>query len=144
MATAHKAQKTTPLSEFVRSPSLPVLLTVSALAIALAALLPLVQSSDATTTNGNIQLLQQEKADWQARLHALELEIATLGSLDRIEREAITRLHMKAPEQTHYITVNVPAPEPRRLPSRFLPQQTEQQESGSSVWDKLFGWLPGP
>src|SRR3990172_8810972 len=142
MATAHKTQKTSALGELLRSPSLPVLLIAAAVAIGLAALLSLVQSSDATSTNGNIQRLEQEKADWQARLHELELGGAGPGSLDRIEREAIQRLHMKAPEEMHYITVDVPAPEERRLPSRFLPPQTKPEESGSSAWDKLFGWFP--
>ncbi len=144
MATAHKAEKASALVELLRSPSLPVLLTASAMAIGLAALLPLVQSSDATTTNGNIQRLEQARADWQARLHEMELEVAGLGSLDRIEREATGRLHMTAPAETHYLTVDVAAPERRKLPSRFLPPQPAQPQAGSSLWDKLFGWLPLP
>ena len=145
MATAPKTEKASGLAELLRSPSLSVLLAASAMAIGLAALLPLVQSSDATSTNGNIQRLEQQKADWQARLHELELGVASLGSLDRIEREARERLKMTEPGETRYLTMDVPAPGERRLPSRFLPPQSaEQKRSASSIWEKLFGWLPLP
>ena len=144
MATAHETQKVSAVADLLRSPSLPVLLIASTVAIGLAALLPLLQSSDATTTNGNNQRLEQKAADWQARLHEIELEIASLGSLNRIERGAMERLQMTVPEKIHYITVDVPVPEEQRLPNRFLPEQTERQESGSSLWDKLFGWFPLP
>ena len=144
MATAQKTHKASAIGELLRSPSLPALLIVAAMVIGLAALLPLVQSSDATSINGNIQKLEQDKADWQARLHEIELEVAGLGSLDRVEREATQRLHMKPPQSVQYITVDVPAPAEHRLPSRFLPPQPEPQQSGSSIWHKLFGWFPLP
>lgn len=144
MATAPNSKEAAAPSELLRSPSLPLLLTAAALAIGLAALLPLIQSSSATTTNGNIQRLEQEKTDWQARLREIELEVAGLSSLNRIEQEAIERLGMVPPEEIRYITVPGPAPEAWRPPSRFLPAPTEQQESGSSLWDKAFGWVPLP
>lgn len=124
--------------------SLPVLITMAALVVGLAALLPLVQSSGATTTAGNIRLLEQQKADWQARIRELELEVASLGSLDRIEQEAMRRWKMTTPRETQYVTVDAPPPEQRRLPSRYLPPATDTQSRGSSLWDDLFGWLPLP
>ncbi len=144
MATAPHTEGASAPAELLRSPSLPILLTVAALAIGLAALLPLIQSSSATSTNGNIQRLDQAKTDWQARLREIELEVASLSSLNRIEQEARERLGMVPPEETRYITVPGPAPEAWRLPSRFLPAPIEQQESGSSLWDKAFGWVPLP
>ena len=144
MASAPKAQREGALAQLLRSPNLPVLLTVCAVAVGLAALIPLIQSSLATTTNSNVQRLEQEQIDWEARLHELELDVATLGSLDRIESEATSRLHMTPPKETRYITVDVPAPEQRRLPSRFLPPEPAQKEPGPSIWKRLFGWLPLP
>ena len=144
MSTAHKTRKASAVGELLHSPSLPALLIVAAMVIGLAALLPLVQSSDATSINGNIQKLEQDKADWQARLHEIELDIASLGSLDRVERDATQRLHMKAPNSVQYITVDVAAPAEHKLPSRFLPPPPEPQQSGSSIWHKLFGWFPLP
>ena len=122
--------------------SLPVILIVATLVIGFTALLPLVQSSGATSTAGRIQELEREKQDWQARSRELELDVATLGSLSRIEQEARLRMGMTKPTQTHYITVDVPPPEERKLPSRFLPPERSHTSVSSSFWHALFGWLP--
>ena len=124
--------------------NLPVILLIAAMVVGLAALLPLVQSSGATTVAGNIEALEQERSDWQARLHEQEVHVAQMGSLDRIEQEARNRLHMGPPAETHYITVDAPAPAPRRIPSRFLPPVQEHQAAGSSLWEDVLGWLPVP
>lgn len=132
------------LNDLLRSTNLPVILTLAALVVGLAALLPLVQSSGATTTAGNIRLLEQQKTDWQARLREKELEVASLGSLDRIEKEAALRWKMVTPTDVRYITVPAPAPDERKLPTRYLPPEPGEQGGGSSVWEDLFGWLPLP
>ena len=132
------------LPELVRSPSMPTLLIVCALAIGAAALVPLVQSSMATTTNGNVRRLEQQRDDWRARLQELELDVATMAGLDRIEKKAKTDLKMAEPKETRYITVAAAAPEPRRLPSRYLPPAPDQREAKPSIWDQLLDWLPLP
>jgi cell division protein FtsL len=122
---------------------LPVLLTAAVVVIGLTAMLPLIQSSGATSTAGKIDQLEQEKTDLQARLRELELDVATMGSLGRIESEATTRLGMEKPKSVEYLAIDMPPPEQRRLPSRFLeeePQAPPAEES--SLWDDLFGWLP--
>lgn len=145
MATVNKTEKQAALLGTAKAPSLPVLLTVAAVAIGLAALLPLIQSSGATTTSAKMQRLEQELADWEARTHELEAEIATLSGLERIEKEAASRFQMVPAQETIYLTIDQPGPEPPKLPSRFLPQeQPVTKKGGSSFWDKLFGWLPWP
>ena len=144
MATVHKAHGGTALTDLLRSPNLPVLLIAAAVVVGLAALLPLVQSSEATSRAGTVHQLEQEKADWQARLRELELDVATLGSLNRIEQEATKRLKMGPPKEVHYISVDVAPPQERKLPSRFLPSSREQKNAGSSLWEDAFGWLPLP
>lgn len=124
--------------------TLPVVLIVAAMVVGLAALLPLVQSSGATTTGANIRRLEQEREDWQARLQEQEIRVAELGSLTRIEQEAKTRLKMVPPQEVHYIRVDAPAPAPHRLPSRYLPEQSGLTDAGSSLWEDAFGWLPIP
>ncbi len=142
MATVQKSAR--PLTGVLRSPSLPVILILAAMIVGVAALLPLVQSSGATNTAGNIHTLEQEKTDWRARVRALELKVAGLGSLNRIEQEATQRLKMVPPKEIHYIRVDAPAPEARRLPSRYLPQTAKPGDSGSSLLEELFGWIPRP
>ena len=78
------------VSDLLRSPNMPTLLIISALVIGAAALIPLVQSSIATTTNGNVRILEQQRDDWQAQTQELELDVATMAGLNRIENEART------------------------------------------------------
>ena len=125
--------------------SLPLALIGAAVVIGLAALLPLIQSSGATTTSARLQNMEQSRADWEARLQELQVEVATLGGLERIEQEAVTRLKMAPAQETIYLKVDTPGPESRKLPSRFLPTSTTTEESeDKSLWGKLFGWLPLP
>lgn len=132
------------LPELLRSPSMPVLLTIGALVIAAAALVPLVQSSIATTTNGNVHRLEQQRDDWQARIQELELDVATRAGLDRVETEAKTKLKMMEPKNTRYITVAAEPPEARKLPSRYLPPEPEERQAGPSIWEQMLDWLPLP
>lgn len=141
MATVHKPENPAALEGLLRSPSLPLLLALALLAVGLAALLPLTQFSGATTTNADIQRLERQRADLQARIHEMEIEIATLGGLDRIEREARERLRMAPPKETIYLVIEEPGPEPRRLPSRFLPPPAGSDLSGRAWWERLIDWL---
>jgi cell division protein FtsL len=140
MATIRRDERSA--LDFAHAGSLPVILIVAALVIGFTALLPLVQSSGATSTAGQVQQLEREKQDWQARLHELEVDVATLGSLSRIEKEARLRLGMVRAKETHYIAVDAAPPAERKLPSRFLPPEREDAGTGQSLWDALFGWLP--
>lgn len=123
---------------------MPTLLIISAFAIGAAALVPLVQSSIATTTNGNVHRLEQLRDDRQAQIQELELDVATMAGLSRVENEARTRLDMVEPKQTRYITVPTEPPEPRKLPSRYLPAESGQQEAEPGLWEKFLDWLPLP
>ncbi len=132
------------LPELFHSPSLPTLLIICSLAIAAAAFMPLVQSSIATSTNGNVHRMEQVRDDWQARIQELELEVATMAGLERIENASKTDLKMIEPKETKYITVAAAAPEPRRLPNRYLPPTADERQTEPSIWDKILDWLPLP
>ena len=124
---------------------MPVVLTIALVAVGLAGLLPLLQSSQTTTTGYNIRQLERQRNDWEARSHELEAEIASLAALDRVEREARERLHMEAPKDTLYLTVDVPRPERQPVPDRFLPpKKQEGVEEGRSWWQSLLDLLPFP
>jgi len=143
MTSAPRSRAAT-IGGILQNTGLPSVITVAALVVGLAALLPLVLSSGATTTAGNVQMLQQQKTEWQARVRELELEVAGLGSLDRIEQEAIRRWKMAPPAEVHYITIDAPPPEAPKLPSRYLPPEAQEQDGGSSFWKEILGWLPLP
>ena len=140
---AAKRQGSSAIPEVLQDSNIPVILIMATLVVGIAALLPLVQTSLATSTGGNVSRLEQMREDWQARLHEQEVRVAELGSLDRIEREAKVRLKMVAPDSVTYLRIDAQAPAPHKLPSRYLPDEKEPVESGS-LWGDLLGWLPLP
>src|SRR6266542_5109760 len=123
-----------------RSPTLPVVLILAALAIGVTALLPLIQSSSATSTAGDVRALEAERTDQRARLRALELEIAQLGSLSRIEQEAAARFKMGPPKILNYIAVDAPAPETPRIPSRYLGEAPVNDSDSPSLFEEIVDW----
>lgn len=127
-----------------RGTTLPVLLIGATLAVGVAGLLPLVQSSGVTTTGGRVWQLEQQRNDWQARLQEQEVEVAHLGSLERIEKEARERLKMAPPTEIHYISVDVLGPAPNRIPSRFLDDRPKESGAGDNLWEEIASWLPLP
>jgi cell division protein FtsL len=118
--------------------------TICLVVIGLAGLLPLIQSSQATSTSSDVRQLERARNDWQARLQELQAEVAFLGSLDRIEKEARERLGMVPPSETVYIVVDEPAPETQLVPLRFLPPKKEQPRQEESWWESILGKLPLP
>ena len=123
--------------------NIPVILILVTLVVGIAALLPLVQTSLATSTGGSVSRLEQLREDWQAQLHEQELRVAQLGSLDRIDGEARGRLKMVTPDSVTYLLVDAPAPAPIKLPRRYLTEETGPVE-GESLWEEFFGWVPLP
>lgn len=104
---------------FGRRVGLPGLGIVAATLVAAAALLPVAQSSSATSAGHQIRDLEVRRADLTASIYASQSEVATLGSIDRIEREARGRLGMVPAERWMY--VSAPAPPPVAvMPARYL------------------------
>jgi cell division protein FtsL len=122
--------------------SMPVVLTIALVAVGLAGLLPLLQSSQTTTTGYSIRQLERQRNDWEARIHELEAEIASLAALDRVEEEARQRLDMQTPEDTVYLSVDVASPESQPIPDRFLPPKQETVKEQQSWWQSLLDLLP--
>jgi hypothetical protein len=122
--------------------SLPIILVLAAMIVGIAALLPLVQSSGATTTVGDITTLQRQRDDWQTRLEEEQLKVAQMSSLTAIRKLAVERLHMGEADVIQYITVNAQAPAADTVPTGLLPEPQKQPQSGSSLLDDIIGLLP--
>jgi cell division protein FtsL len=117
-------------------------LIAAGLALAAAALLQVVQTSNVTTAGYQIQRLDQERLQWQASVHQLEAEVASLASVDRIEQEARGRLGMVPAESRLYLKTNVPVPSHQLLPTRFSPPEAPEQRTGEPWWRDLLELLP--
>ena len=125
----------------------PVLLIAGG-AIVVIALLQVIQTSEATTTSFAIQRLEQQRLELEASVQGLEADVASLSSLDRIEREA-QRLGLQPPKKQKTVEVNVapPGAEEDWLPSRFAPAGDDQAEEhagsdGSAWWEDLLDLVP--
>lgn len=124
------------------TPGLRAMLIAAGLAVVGAGLLQVVQTSNVTTTGYEIQGLEETRLEWDARVHQLEAEVASLASLDRIEREARGRLGMVPAERRLYMEVNVPVPPQQLLPTRFAPAEQPEESSSGSWWQDLLDLLP--
>lgn len=117
-------------------------LIAAGLALAAAALLQVVQTSNVTNAGYHIQRLEQERLQWQARVHQVEAEVASLSSLERIEQEARGRLGMVPAERRLYLEMNAPVPTHQLLPTRFSPPEAPEQRSSEPWWRDLLDLLP--
>lgn len=121
--------------------------TLAGVAVLAMALLQLVQTSGATTTNFSIQQLEQEELQLRTRVSQLEAQIASLASLSRIEQIAQERLGLEPPVAQESLQVNVPwlAEDRQRLPTRFAPDkelEVDDQPDASGWWQDLLKLLP--
>ncbi len=116
---------------------------MAAALVATAALLPVVQSSNLTTTGYEIRALEQRRSDLQAAIYNAQVDIARLGSLERVEREARGRLGMVPAERAISVQVNVPPPAPRQIPARYVPEPPPHVPARpTGFWERLLARLP--
>ena len=121
-----------------------VLLLVFA-ALALLGLLQVSQIGDATSTGYNIRRLERERQDWDAQVRQLEAEVASLTSLDRVEREARNRLGLVPARARIYLDVAVPPPDQQLVPRRYLSPEgsaSPGEDAGGSWWQSVLKLLP--
>jgi len=126
MAVQQRALAAPKLKTESRRLHLMPLLIVAASVVVVLGLLRVVQTSQATTASFAMQSLQQEKLELETSVKQLEAEVATLSSLERIEREA-TRLGLELPLRVSYASVNVAwsATAEDLLPVRFAPVEED-------------------
>lgn len=90
-----------------RTLNLPLLVFIGLTMVGLVSLLYLTQTSGVATAGYDIQALRAEKARWELRNDQLRLQISELKSLDRIEREAQSRLGMGPPSKLVFVQVDL-------------------------------------
>lgn len=117
---------------------------------AVLSLLYLNQTSDVAATGYDIADLQAQQQMLSMQNEQLRLQIAQLESLDRIDREATTRLHMGPPGHVVYVPASAAAiPTPLAVPT---PTQVNSPSPAAIAWqwaiDRIASLnvpqLPGP
>ena len=125
----------------------PWLFAIGAL-IVVVALAQLVQTSRATTASFKIEQLQKQRLELETSVSQLEVQVAGLSSLARIQQEA-QRLGLGPPASREVVEVSVPGPsgDSAQIPARLLqtePNENQAGEQKSSRWDGLLDSLPFP
>jgi len=90
-----------------RSLNLTILFASALLLVTFLSLLYLSQASTVATTGYDVKRLEEEKAQWEIRNEQLRFKVAELKSLDRIEREAGSRLKMAPPSKLMFLSVDL-------------------------------------
>ena len=127
-----------------RKAGLPGLGVLAAGFVAAAALLPVAQSSNATATGHEIRMLERQRADLEARIHTTQADVAALGAVERVEREARGRLGMVPADRWLYVTAAQPAPV-GGIPARYLNDEPAATAGAARPWWKVvLGKLPVP
>lgn len=118
-------------------------LAAALLLVAVAILLPVVQSSDEAAEGYRIAALEQQRADLEARIYNAQSDIAQLGSLARIDGEARDRLGMVPATSAVSVAVSMPRPDTRAIPNGYLPSSAPPPPAmHDSFWKKLVRLLP--
>ncbi len=92
--------------------------------LCIAAALPVIRTSSVTESGAELRALEAERERLHSEIRSLAAHVGQLGSLARIQREAVSRFNMVPARPT--IALDVPLPPPARtLPTRFLPAPDE-------------------
>jgi len=127
----------------VRFPAINWWLVAAIAVFAVGAALPVLQSSATTSRGFDIRAVEQRQAELRGEIAALEAQIAPQSSLERIRQRAEAMgLHPAATPVV--VTVDVPGPEPARIPAEYLPAAAPTPERPDSWWRSLLKWLPLP
>jgi hypothetical protein len=109
--------------------------------LGVSAMLPVVQNSTATTRGFEIKVLQAEQARLQGDIRVLESDVATLTSLERVQRRA-AEIGLFPAQRPIYLTVAEAGPAPAKIPAEYLPGPAPQTGGAESWWRSLLRLLP--
>jgi hypothetical protein len=113
------------------------------LVVGVSAMLPVIQSSSATSEGFQTQASQSDEARLTAQISLLQADVAQLTSLPRIQRRA-TELGLGPAENPIYVKVDEPGPAPAKIPSEYLPAPVPRRDLPAPWWRSLFNLVPFP
>ena len=113
------------------------------LVVGVSAMLPVIQSSAATSEGFRTQASQSDEARLNAQISQLETDVAQLTSLPRIQRRA-TELGLAPAENPIYVRVDEPGPAPAKIPSEYLPAPAPKTDLPEPWWRSLINAVPLP
>ena len=124
----------------IRRASIPIWLWLGILSIAIAALLPILQTSDATERGAALRALEREGAALTAEVRLLSSQVGELASLARVDRVARERLGLTPARPTTLLAADTPPPA-RLLPARLLPPPEPAERESVPWWQRALRLL---
>ena len=113
----------------------PVWVWIAAAGLTLAAVIPILQASSATSTSAELLALDDQHAALQAEVRLIASQVGELASLQRVEDAARERLSLTPAQPTTVLHIDA-APPPRVLPRRLLPFETTTFPSEHEWWQQ--------
>jgi hypothetical protein len=104
------------------------------------AMLPVLQNSTATTRGFEVQQIQAKETTLNAEIEAMESDVARMTSMDRIEERA-KEIGLVPGDSPIYVHVDVPGPEPAKIPAQYLPGPVPQTVVPDPWWRSLLSWV---
>jgi len=124
----------------VRLPGINGWVLAAIVVAGLAAMLPVLQNSTATSRGFQVQRLDAEQTRINGELRLLEADVAQLTSLPRIQRRA-AEIGLGPGETPIYVTITEPGPAPAKIPSEYLPGPAPKTDEPESWWQSLLKWV---
>ncbi len=109
--------------------------------LGLSAMLPVLEKSTLTSKGFTLQEHQAREESLSLETRDLETEVSRLMSEERIERRAL-QLGLRPADIPIYVKVDVPGPEPAKIPAEYLEVIATPDEQPPALWRSLLGWLP--
>ena len=124
----------------VQRTRIPFWIWLGLLALGVAALLPVLQSSDVTARAAALRDLERERATLNAEVRLLASQVGELAGLKRVEKVARERLGLTPAQPTTVLSVPEPPPG-RLLPARFFPVREQTVEMTLPWWQQVLDVL---
>jgi hypothetical protein len=103
--------------------------------------LPVVQSSIATTRGFDTERIQAEQTALRNDIRLIENDIATVTNPARVLRRAQDLGFQVQLDPAYHVSVDVPGPDPVRLPGEYLPAPLPHSEGPAPWWQSLLAMV---
>ena len=125
---------------------MPAWAWLAVIGLCIAAVLPVMRTSSVTESGSELRALEAERERLNSEIRSLAAHVGQLGSLSRIQQQAVERFNMVAARPTIVLNVSQPPPA-RTMPTRFLPtsdsldRDFNQPQTDTSVWQTMIDAL---
>ena len=125
---------------------MPAWAWLAVIGLCIAAVLPALRTSSVTESGSELRALEAERERLNSEIRSLAARVGQLGSLSRVQQQAVERFNMVQARPTVVLDVSQPPPA-RTMPTRFLPTSagmdadSGQPQADGSVWQAMIDAL---